>query len=514
MAATDKRLSELTAPVSIADTDVLGGYRPGTGGAPNLDIRATAGLIRAPILAGLADGSVAVAASGVVTAAGVPAEVRLAAVPLTAEEYGVQADDDGSGGGTDDTAALTALINAALSQNRPILLPPRKIKLTGSSPIRLPLALTMAGTSDKQAVTSLKWYGTGPAMFDSDPANYCSPYNISNMEIVANNTPGVTGTGDCFKLYGVTNNSRFSNLLIRNFKNNAFTIARQTLNAGDPTSCGNVKFDQIFVVSCGGYAFDIDGYPNAVWTMCDFNSCVGGGYRFRTGVSNQAQVTIIGQWWEGTQSWSGTNFMKLDSPAGLVINLIGGTFQNFIAGSNRYLIDNIGGGGTTPVINMLGCARTGFDADYHDSVSSVTYNNGDRGIFSAHGNIGGAALTAIGPTPIIDLFQNSGGTTNQRRFRASVSGNLFVLTSRIDSGTASKTLMTLEHSSGAMNLPNSTTLSINSTQVLNTRRTGWTAATGTGTKTGFVTSTATTQQVAEALKALIDDLIAHGLIGT
>lgn len=67
--AQDKRASELTAPVSIADTDTFPGYRPGTGGEPNLDIRASAGLIRAPILDGLATGGVPVAASGVVTAA-------------------------------------------------------------------------------------------------------------------------------------------------------------------------------------------------------------------------------------------------------------------------------------------------------------------------------------------------------------------------------------------------------------------------------------------------------------
>jgi hypothetical protein len=51
------------------------------------------------------------------------------------------------------------------------------------------------------------------------------------------------------------------------------------------------------------------------------------------------------------------------------------------------------------------------------------------------------------------------------------------------------------------------------TDVVKTRRTGWTAPTGTSTRTGFATSTATATQVAEALKALIDDLIAHGLIG-
>lgn len=52
------------------------------------------------------------------------------------------------------------------------------------------------------------------------------------------------------------------------------------------------------------------------------------------------------------------------------------------------------------------------------------------------------------------------------------------------------------------------------TQVLSTRKTGWTAATGTATRTTFATSTVTTAQLAERLKALLDDLISHGVIGT
>jgi hypothetical protein len=50
-------------------------------------------------------------------------------------------------------------------------------------------------------------------------------------------------------------------------------------------------------------------------------------------------------------------------------------------------------------------------------------------------------------------------------------------------------------------------------QVLGGQRHGWTAPTGTPTRSGYATSTATLTQVAEALKALIDDLMAHGLIG-
>jgi hypothetical protein len=40
---------------------------------------------------------------------------------------------------------------------------------------------------------------------------------------------------------------------------------------------------------------------------------------------------------------------------------------------------------------------------------------------------------------------------------------------------------------------------------------GWTAPTGTATRTGFDTATATLAQVAEALKAVIDDLTARGV---
>lgn len=57
------------------------------------------------------------------------------------------------------------------------------------------------------------------------------------------------------------------------------------------------------------------------------------------------------------------------------------------------------------------------------------------------------------------------------------------------------------------------TYSVGGTQVVTSRRTGWGAPTGTATRTAFDTATATTAQLAERLKALIDDLTAHGLIG-
>lgn len=50
-------------------------------------------------------------------------------------------------------------------------------------------------------------------------------------------------------------------------------------------------------------------------------------------------------------------------------------------------------------------------------------------------------------------------------------------------------------------------------QVLGSRKTGWSAPTGTATRTTFVTSTVTTAQLAQRVMALIDDLISHGAIG-
>jgi hypothetical protein len=54
---------------------------------------------------------------------------------------------------------------------------------------------------------------------------------------------------------------------------------------------------------------------------------------------------------------------------------------------------------------------------------------------------------------------------------------------------------------------------VDDTQVVTNRRTGWVAPTGTATRTAFATSTVTTAQLAERVKALIDDLTTHGLIG-
>ena len=66
---------------------------------------------------------------------------------------------------------------------------------------------------------------------------------------------------------------------------------------------------------------------------------------------------------------------------------------------------------------------------------------------------------------------------------------------------------------GSTGIGNLSKLQIASLDVVGARKTGWTAATGTATRTTFATSTVTLPQLAERVKALLDDLIAHGLIG-
>jgi hypothetical protein len=61
---------------------------------------------------------------------------------------------------------------------------------------------------------------------------------------------------------------------------------------------------------------------------------------------------------------------------------------------------------------------------------------------------------------------------------------------------------------------NATGYQISGTAVVGTRKTGWAAATGSKDRTSFNASNVTLPVLAQHVGAMIDDLIAHGLIGT
>lgn len=85
----------------------------------------------------------------------------------------------------------------------------------------------------------------------------------------------------------------------------------------------------------------------------------------------------------------------------------------------------------------------------------------------------------------------------------------------LSTGDASRVKITnsLVELSVDMNLASGKVHKIAGTQVVAARITGWGSPTGTAARSGFATSTVTTEQLAERVKALIDDLRSHGLIG-
>jgi hypothetical protein len=109
-------------------------------------------------------------------------------------------------------------------------------------------------------------------------------------------------------------------------------------------------------------------------------------------------------------------------------------------------------------------------------------------------------------------FQHTASGVNYLTMQGQITGNspsLFAAGDDTNIGIAITTKGT-----GVVNLSNANSrIQINGTQVVGLRQTGWTAPTGTATRTTFDTATVTLPQLAERVKALLDNLITHGLIG-
>ena len=146
--------------------------------------------------------------------------------------------------------------------------------------------------------------------------------------------------------------------------------------------------------------------------------------------------------------------------------------------------------------------------------------SGDRlGSFTFQGADGEKLVAAVGLRGEVD--STPGLTSMPGRFDISVNpggGTALVLATRVDrfgnvligNTTGTERLSV----TGNIQLTEPTdTLKIGANTVVGARKTGWAAPTGTATRTTFATSTVTTAQLAERVKALIDDLTAHGLIG-
>lgn len=97
---------------------------------------------------------------------------------------------------------------------------------------------------------------------------------------------------------------------------------------------------------------------------------------------------------------------------------------------------------------------------------------------------------------------------------STLSGGIFINTPTSNIGyLAVANSAILSWDTNGVDLASGKVMKVNGTQVVTSRRTGWGAPTGTPTRTTFATGSVTLPQLAERVKALIDDLTTHGLIG-
>lgn len=203
-----------------------------------------------------------------------------------------------------------------------------------------------------------------------------------------------------------------------------------------------------------------------------------------------------------SQTWNTTG-----SPTALFIGITNtasaaGTkvVQIQVGATNRLSLDTNGQLVLSPAASTTAFAITQVAAGRAISITqpaSVTLD----GIIISGGSITGGAATSL-----LNLAQ----TWNTTGFPLGILLNI----TNTASG-ASARLMDLQVGGASKHSVDvAGNLYIAATQVVSTRATGWTAWTGTATRTSNATGTATLQNVAEAVKALIDDLIHHGLIGT
>lgn len=147
---------------------------------------------------------------------------------------------------------------------------------------------------------------------------------------------------------------------------------------------------------------------------------------------------------------------------------------------------------------------------------AVTTGVGAKGIALAKGNDGGilGGLDNAGTTVHDVLALRYDATTAADYIKIGNSTHAVMLGSAASVAGAGAGNLVFPRTGGARVVDGAGT---GTEAVLGYRRTGWATATGTATRTTFDTTTVTTAQLAERVKALIDDLHAtagHGLIGT
>ena len=251
-----------------------------------------------------------------------------------------------------------------------------------------------------------------------------------------------------------------------------------------------------------------------------------------TGAITAASLGITGAIFANTVSANSYNLIPVSRGAGGVSantavgsgSLQANTTGNYCSafGVNSLLANTTGNSSTAVGVNALRVNTSGINLTAVGVGSLQNNTTGDNstavGVGALFGNATGSNLVGFGVGAgrfIADGVTDLTASSNSCFIGASTKGTQNATNENVfgfnATGNGSNTV-TLGDSSVTNNFFRGA-LSLNGTQVISTRRTGWIAPTGTATRTTFATSTVTLSELAETVKALIDDLINHGLIG-
>ena len=236
-----------------------------------------------------------------------------------------------------------------------------------------------------------------------------------------------------------------------------------------------------------------------------------------TGAITAASLGVTGAIFANTVSANSYNLIPVGRGGGNVnTNTAVGVnagFSNTTGNSNSFVGRDAGLSNTTGTNNSFVGMQAGFS-------NTTGTNNSFVGVNAGYSNTTGNSNSFVGLQAGVYIADGVTGLTisnnscffgvNTKGTQNATNENVFCYNA---TGNGSNTVTI-----GDSNITNNFfrgALSLNGTQVISTRRTGWVAPTGTPTRTTFATSTVTLSQLAETVKALIDDLSTHhGLIGS
>jgi hypothetical protein len=205
--------------------------------------------------------------------------------------------------------------------------------------------------------------------------------------------------------------------------------------------------------------------------------------------------------WDGANSIGGSANFTYGEPGGAELTITAPAAAPVAPGTTW---ETVIGGANTPA--ELRLTRAGAGVSVIDLVPQPS--DGTSGAFFRF-----FRFTNTAGSTNFDVHAGDGTSTINARI-AGKGVDSYVCRTSGDFGVGTPTpAHRLDVAGGDANVRSGFVYRVNGTQVVAARRTGWAAATGTATRTTFATSTVTTAQLAERVKALIDDLIAHGLLG-